>query len=87
MYQVQIEEEAKKALARIHPTYKEKIKEKIYSLGHNPFPPASKKLKGLDSDFHCLRVSQYRVIYEVIEEEILVLIVKIGHRKDVYRNI
>ncbi len=87
MYSIQIEEEAKKALAKIHPTYKDKIKEKIYSLGHNPFPPASKKLKGLDKDLHRLKVHKYRVIYEVLEEEILVLVVKIGHRKDVYKNI
>ncbi len=66
MYHLEIKDVAEKSLSSIPQPYKGKIKEKIYSLGHNPFPPASKKLKGLDKDLYRVKVHKYRVIYEVL---------------------
>ncbi len=84
MYKLEIKDVAEKSLSKIPQPYRERIKKKIYSLADNPFPPDSKKLKESDN-LRRVRVGQYRVIYEVKKDEILVLIVKIGHRKDVYR--
>jgi len=43
-------------------------------------------MKG-DNPFHKVRVGDYRIVYEIKEDILLVLVVKIGHRKDIYRNL
>lgn len=45
-----------------------------------------KKLSGID-DLYRLRIGDYRVIYKIINEELIILVLKIGHRKDIYRNL
>ena len=61
-----------------------KIKKKIYSLSYNPFPKGYIKLKGR----HAYRIRQgnYRIIYELNNDRILVIIVAIAHRKEVYKR-
>ncbi|MDM8567873.1 type II toxin-antitoxin system RelE/ParE family toxin, partial [Candidatus Halobeggiatoa sp. HSG11] len=49
-------------------------------------PYAGKKLVGNLSEYYRYRVGNYRIIYEIIEEDIVVVIIKIKHRKDIYRN-
>ena len=56
----------------------------IDSLASNPFPAGSKKLQG-ESDLYRIRVGDYRVLYRVDGKRVTVLIVKIGHRREVYR--
>jgi mRNA interferase RelE/StbE len=56
----------------------------IIALARNPRPPGAKKLRGQD-DRYRIRVGDYRVIYEVDDAQLLILIVEVGHRKDVYR--
>ncbi len=85
MYQIEIKSSAEKYLSKIPYKYHEKVKEKIDGLARNPFPPGCKKLKAPEKDQYSIRAGQYRVIYEVHEDELLILVVKIGHRKDVYR--
>lgn len=48
--------------------------------------PDTTKMKG-NNPFHRIRVGNYRIIYEIQEDVLLILIVKIGHRKDIYRNL
>jgi mRNA interferase RelE/StbE len=63
-----------------------KIKEKIDSLAHNLPDPNTTKMKGNNS-FHKVRVGNYRIIYEIHDDKLVILIVKIGHRKDIYKNL
>jgi mRNA interferase RelE/StbE len=56
----------------------------IRSLGDDPRPPGCEKLAGED-DRYRIRVGRYRVIYSVGNGELLVVVVRVGHRKDVYR--
>ena len=44
------------------------------------------KMKG-DNPFHRVRVGDYRIIYEIQNEVLVILIVKVGHRKDIYKNL
>jgi mRNA interferase RelE/StbE len=44
------------------------------------------KMNG-NNDFHKIRCGNYRIIYEIHEDRLVVLVVKIGHRRDVYRNL
>lgn len=61
----------------------ERLTPHIDALIRNPRPPGIKKLKGEDA--YRLRVGDHRIIYEVHDKRLLVLVVKIGHRREVYR--
>jgi len=63
-----------------------RLKTKIDALSENPRPRGVEKLKGED-DLYRIRVGDYRVIYQVKDKALIVLIVKIGDRKEVYRRI
>jgi mRNA interferase RelE/StbE len=56
----------------------------IRSLADNPRSPGCEKLAG-EGDRYRIRVGRYRVIYSVGDGELLVVVVRVGHRKDVYR--
>jgi mRNA interferase RelE/StbE len=60
-----------------------RIREAINALANDPHPPGSKKIKGEDRTFR-IRIGDYRVLYEVHEKELLVLVVRVRHRKDAY---
>jgi mRNA interferase RelE/StbE len=53
-------------------------------LSADPRPTGCKKLAG-SPDYYRIRVSDYRVLYEVRDRDVLVLVIKIGHRREVYR--
>jgi mRNA interferase RelE/StbE len=56
----------------------------IGALAAGPRPSGCKKLAG-NTDYYRIRVGDYRVLYEVRDREVLVLVIKIGHRREVYR--
>ena len=62
-----------------------RIVELIQSLATDPRPAACKKLAGRDGAFR-VRAGEYRVVYTVNDREIVVEVVKIGHRREIYRN-
>ena len=82
-YKVSIKKSAFKVLKKLKEPYYSKIKSAIYKLADDPYPHGHIKLKGRGG--YRIRVADYRVIYEVFEEELLVDVVNVGHRKDVYR--
>lgn len=63
-----------------------RIKQRIDSLAQNPYPSGIKKLEGED-ELYRLRVGDYRILYQVKGKILLVLIVGIGHRRDIYRRL
>jgi mRNA interferase RelE/StbE len=60
-----------------------RIMAKIYSLGDDPKPVGSIKLAGSES--YRIRQGNYRIVYEIEDKKLIVVIVKVGSRKDVYR--
>lgn len=56
----------------------------LEGLRNDPRPPGCAKLHGTD-DFWRIRVGLYRVVYTIQDEELIVLVVRVAHRKDVYR--
>ena len=60
-----------------------RILEKIESLSENPRPSGSQKLSGQER--YRIRQGRYRILYSIQDKELTVWIVKVGHRKDVYR--
>lgn len=60
------------------------ILERIETLKENPRPPGSLKLSGQEK--YRLRLGVYRILYEILEEERTIKVVKVGHRGDIYRD-
>jgi mRNA interferase RelE/StbE len=74
----------RKDLIKIHKKEVTKILSEIQKLAEDPRPIASKKL--INEELYRIRIGNYRVIYEIIDERLIVHVVKVGHRKDVYKN-
>jgi mRNA interferase RelE/StbE len=81
-YNVSIKKRAINALEKINEPYYSNIKEAIYSLADNPRPSGYKKLKGRDG--YRIRVSNYRIIYDIFDDVLLIDVIDLGHRKDIY---
>jgi mRNA interferase RelE/StbE len=60
-----------------------KIIERIETLAENPRPPGCEKLTGQQK--YRLRQGRYRILYSIQDDELTVWVVKVGHRKDIYR--
>jgi mRNA interferase RelE/StbE len=58
----------------------------ILGLAGDPHPPGSKKLEGA-GDLYRIRVGDYRVLYTVEHDRLVVLVVDIGNRRDIYRSL
>ncbi|MEO5571838.1 MAG: type II toxin-antitoxin system RelE/ParE family toxin [Bacteroidia bacterium] len=82
MYTVLIEKEAKKQLENIPAKDLDKILQLIKELANNPRPHGCKKLKNRSG--YRIRQGNYRVIYEIKDRELLVLVFASGNRKDIY---
>ena len=83
-YFVEFRPSALKALRGVAPSNRARISKAIEALADNPYPAGCKKLAAEDG-FWRIRVGDYRVIYKVIQERLVVTVVKIGHRREVYR--
>lgn len=83
-YRLEISRTAEKQLRKLAAKDREKVVEALLSLGVDPHPPGSRKLSGYTDVFR-IRVGLYRVLYSVEGRRLIVIILKIGHRKDVYR--
>ncbi len=81
-YSLNFSKQALKELGKINEPYYSTIKQAIANLTNNPRPQGYKKLKGRDG--YRIRVSNYRVIYNIFDNELIVDIITLGHRKDIY---
>ena len=85
-YRIEIAEKIEKQFIRLNKKDKQRIIEKIDSLAKDPRPDDCKKLKGKQRPpLYRVRSGNYRIIYSIQDEVLLILVVEIGHRKDVYR--
>ena len=62
---------------------RQRIVKRIQGLETNPRPPGSQRLSGKER--YRIRQGQYRIVYSIEKDELLVYVIKIGNRKDVYR--
>lgn len=83
IYKVNILRKAQKQLAKIPASDYKKVKKAILDLTQDPRPPGSKKLKGRDG--WRIRQGDFRVIYEIQDDQLIVIVLDIGNRKDIYR--
>jgi len=83
-YSIQFAESAARSLARLPAAVRVRVATKIDALADNPYPAGTRKMKGVEHGYR-LRVGDYRVVYDIFEDVVVVLILRVGHRKDVYR--
>jgi mRNA interferase RelE/StbE len=84
-YQIKFKSSAAKEFRKLPSKIKERIREAFNQLTENPLPAGVVKLKGEDRLFR-IRIGNYRIVYEIDDEVKLVLITRVRHRKDVYRD-
>ena len=84
-YRVEIKPSAKKELAQLPHEIGETVVREIAALAINPRPHGYKKLTGSQHSYR-IRVGNYRVVYSLFEQKLIIEIIKIGNRKDVYGN-
>jgi mRNA interferase RelE/StbE len=82
-YQIIFEKSARKEIQKINRTDRANIMQSIYALANNPRPTGCIKLKGRDA--WRIRINDYRVIYEIQDDVLVVTIIKVSHRRDVYK--
>ncbi|MCE2468135.1 MAG: type II toxin-antitoxin system RelE/ParE family toxin [Caldilineaceae bacterium] len=82
-YSVRIKKSAAKELARLPRDVKERLIEAIDKLGEEPLTGVL--LKGGLQGLRRLRVGHYRIVYEVLDGELIVLVVRVVHRRKAYR--
>jgi len=83
-YQIELTPAARRDLKSVPARVRKQIDKRILALAENPYPPGSKKLRGAEG-FHRIRVGDYRILYIVETHRLVIVIVTIGHRRDVYR--
>ena len=82
-YRILIKKSAEKEIIALPRGDRVRVVARISSLAENPRPEGSQRLSGRDA--YRLRVGRYRVIYTIADAVLVVEVIKVGHRKDVYR--
>ncbi len=88
MYRVRLARRAERGLRRIRqgdPRGFERVATAILALADDPRPGGASKLKEFDPPAGRLRVGEYRIVYEIYEEEVVVIVVNVAPRGEVYR--
>jgi mRNA interferase RelE/StbE len=84
VYEVLLERRAERDIQRLPKEVFDRIIPHLKALSENPKPSGCRKISGSRSDWR-IRIGDYRVIYEVSEQEQVVKVMRIRHRKSVYR--
>ena len=84
-YSIKYTKEAKKKIEKLDKSIRLVIKKAIESLSSNPYKgkPLSYDLAGL----HSLRTSDYRIIYRIKEKQLIIIVVTVGHRREIYKKL
>jgi mRNA interferase RelE/StbE len=82
-YQVIFKPRARRELEKLSNAVAERIARAIDALALQPRPPGCKKLENEDNLWR-IRVGDYRVVYQIHDDRLIVLVVRIGHRREVY---
>ena len=84
-YAVQLVPAAVRQLRKLPPDARRRIQAVIELLAETPRPPGAKKLTGSNGDWR-VRTGDYRIIYEIQDAQLVVLVLAMGHRRDIYQH-
>jgi mRNA interferase RelE/StbE len=85
-YKILFSKQAEKTFLSLDRSIQRRVADTISDLGETPHPPGSVKLEGED-DLYRMRVGDWRIVYTVKNRELIVLVLRIGHRGDIYRKL
>ncbi len=83
-YEVEITPAAKRQIKKLTKSIQQLIVKRLEELVENPRPPGVLKMEG-EENLYRVRVGDYRIIYQVQDRMLLIVVVKVGHRGNVYR--
>ena len=83
-YRIEVAPAALRQLRKLDPQARRRVQAAIQLLADQPRPPGATKLRGGEGEWR-VRTGDYRVVYEVHDQVLLVLAVAVGHRREVYR--
>jgi len=84
LYQIEFSRQADPQFRNLPSQIQQRLKSRIDSLATAPRPHGSEKLSGVEQLYR-IRAGDYRIVYAVEDDRLLVLVVKVGHRREVYR--
>ncbi|MBD2771813.1 type II toxin-antitoxin system mRNA interferase toxin, RelE/StbE family [Iningainema tapete] len=84
-YQIDFSRTATKQLNKLPSALKERIEAKILELADNPRPHGITKLKNRENGYR-IKVGDYRILYDIYDGILVITVVKVGHRREVYRD-
>jgi mRNA interferase RelE/StbE len=85
-YRIEFRPAALRAMRRLPKPFKARLLTAIAALADAPRPPGSVQLQGPDG-FYRVRVGDYRIVYLIEDRVLLICVVRVAHRKDVYRGL
>ncbi|OWY63264.1 hypothetical protein B7486_54060 [cyanobacterium TDX16] len=83
-YQVEFSRQAQKQFEALPRQIQQRLQPQIDTLAEEPRPSGVKKLKGAENQYR-IRVGSYRIVYEIQDAVLLVILLRIGHRREIYR--
>ena len=83
-YSIQLTRSAAKELERIPLKDRRRIVDRITALADDPRPAGAERVSG--DDKYRIRQGDYRILYEIVDYELIVAVVRVGHRREVYRR-
>jgi mRNA interferase RelE/StbE len=84
MYEIEIAPAAERTLKKLHADIRNRIFKNILALKKEPRLYGVKKLSGED-DIYRIRVGNYRVVYQIRDAVLVIVVVNVGHRREIYR--
>ena len=83
-YRIDVSATAERQLRKLEPEVRALIVDAIKNLASNPRPRGSRKLRGYEDVFR-IRKGVFRIIYSIEDDRLLIIILKVGHRREIYR--
>jgi mRNA interferase RelE/StbE len=84
-YSIEFRPSARKTLVELPASERCRISKAIQRISENPYGHGCKKLR--NTDYWRIRAGDYRVVYSIVESKLIVVVIRIGHRREVYRGL
>lgn len=85
IYRIEVSRPAVRQLRKLDPGERRRIQAAIELLASNPRPSGAKKLVDGDGEWR-VRTGNYRIVYEIRDEVLVILVLAVGHRREIYRR-
>ncbi len=84
-FRLEISATAEKQMRKLDKTDQIRVLRAVQNLAREPRPPGTRKLRGYE-DVYRIRVGSHRILYSIESRRLLIIILKVGHRRDIYRE-